>query len=319
MTAGDATVPAGAFDLAEGEVSQPLSGPFGWVLIKVVQVNPGSARPIAEVHDELRAAIATERAIIEITDHLNALEDALAAADVLESVPGLVADILPARVTTFAPIDSAGNGIDGQPVPGLPDGTPFRIEAFSTNAGDTGQLNETPGHVFYVLRVDQIAPPALQRLEDRREAVLAAWMLAEQSKRLTEIAAAAEERANAGGGDIAAVAAELELEAKSADAVARDEANPDLSPALLAAVFSTPRGQWATGPGGAPGSIVLARVREVTRVEGGDPRAAELEARSAATRDIADELAEAYQDAILAASAIELNQTLFDQSRQRQP
>lgn len=319
ITKGDTAVPAGAFETAEGTVSQPLEGPFGWVLVKVLKVTPGSVKPLEDVRGELKDSIALDRALIDISDHTSALEDALASADVLESVPGLIGDKLPAKVTTFAPMAATGNGADGQPLAGVPDGEQYLISVFAAEAGDIGQLSETPGHIFYVARVDQIAPPALQKVADRRDAVVAAWTLAEQAKKLTELAAAAEERANAGGSDLAALAAELGLEAKTTGAVARDEAVADLSPTLVTTLFATPRGKWVTGGGAEPPRIVLARVKEVTTAAADDPKAAELEARSDVTRDIANELASAYQDAILGASKVVVDEALFTQLRTRQP
>lgn len=320
VTKGDTTVPAGAFEIAEGAVSQPMEGPFGWVLVKAAKVNPGSVKPLDEVKDELKSAIALERALVEISDQTSALEDALAAADTLESVPGLLGDKLPAKVATLAPMDAAGNGADGKPVAGAPDGDQFRNDLFAAEPGDTGQLAETPGHILYVLRVDQVTPPALQKVADRRDAVLAAWMQAEQAKKLNEIAAGAEERANASGGDLASVAKELGLEGKSTAApVARDEAVADLSPALVTQLFATPRGKWVTGGGSEAPLIVLARVKEVTSAPAQDPRAAERDARGEVTRAVSNELATAYQDAILKATKVDVDETLFNQLKQRQP
>lgn len=314
ITKGDEAVPAGAFEVAEGEVSQPLQSAFGWVLVKVVKITPGSVKPLAEVKDELKAAIALDRALVDISDHTSAIEDALASADSLESVPALLADKLPSKVATFAPMDAAGNGADGKPVAGIPDGDQFRADVFAAEPGDTGQLSETPEHVFYVPRVDTIAPPAVQKVADRREAVVAAWLGAEQAKKLTELAAASEERANAGGSDLVAVAAETGLKGETTAApVARDEAVPGLSPGLVATLFSTPRGKWVTGSGADAPAIVLARVKEVSTASADDPRAAERDARGAVTREIANELAGAYEDAILKASKVVVDERLFDQ------
>ncbi len=318
VTKGDGTVPAGAFEVGDGEVTQPLEGPFGWVLVKVNKVNAGTVRPLDEVRDELRKIVALERALVEISDRTSVLEEALAAADSLESVPGLLDNDIPARVATLAPMDRAGNGVDGAPVPGLPDGATFLTEAFNAELGETGHLAETPAHILYVLRVDQVLPPALQQLEARRDAVLAAWMLAEQTTKLSAIAAGVEERANAAGGDLASVAEELGLEGKTTEAIARNQAGADLSPAALATLFSTPRGKWVTGPGAEAPSIVLARVREVTTAADVD-RAVEREMRATITRDLAGALSDAYQNAILQATKVEIDEALFNQLKQRQP
>lgn len=319
LSKGDTTVPAGAFEIAEGEISQPLEGPFGWVLVKVIKVTAGSLKPLDEVKDELRTLIATERALVEISEKTGAIEDALAAADTLESVPGLVGDALPLKVATFPPMDAAGNGADGQPVPGIPDGEAYRTDVFTAEPGDTGPLAETPGHILYVVRVDQVTPPALRKVADRRADVLAAWTLAEQAKKLTEVAAAAEERANAANAEPAAVAAELGLEVRSIDPALRTDPVPDLSPELTATLFATPRGKWVTGNGAAAPAIVLARVREVVTASGEEAQAAERAARSDVTSAFADELAAAYKEAIFKSTSVTVDEALFQSLRQRQP
>lgn len=315
---GDTTVPAGAFEIEEGAVSAPLEGPFGWVLVRAIKVTPGSVTPLEDVKDELKAVIALEHALVQISDETGKIEDALAAADSLESVPGLVGEALPLKVTKLAPLDARGNGADGQPVTGIPDGEAFLTDVFTAQAGDVGQLAETPKHILYVARVDQIAPPALQKLADRRDAVLAAWTLAEQAKALNAVAAAFEEKANAAGSDLAAVAAETGLDGKASEPVARDAAVPELSPALVAQLFATPQGKWVTGEAANIPQVALARVKIVTAVAGEDARTAERAARAEISRAVSDEMAAAYFDAIVKNAKVEIDEALFAQIKARQ-
>ena len=93
----------------------------------------------------------------------------------------------------------------------------------------------------------------------------------------------------------------------------------DLSPALVTQLFATPRGKWVTGGGSEAPLIVLARVKEVTSAPAQDPRAAERDARGEVTRAVSNELASAYQDAILKATKVDVDETLFNQLKQRQP
>ncbi len=315
---GDTTVPAGAFEIAEGAVSAPLEGPFGWVLIRAVKVTPGSLKPLDAVKSELRDAIALEHALVRISDETGKIEDALAAADSLESVPALVGDALPLKVVKLAPMDARGNGADGQPIAGAPDGDTYLNDVFMAQAGDVGQIAETPKHILYVARVDQITPPALKTLADSRDLAVAAWMLAERAKALAAVAASFEEKANAASSDLAAVAAETGLEGKSANDIARDGAVEGLSPTLVAQLFATPQGKWITGGGAELPNMVLARVKSVTAEAGEDPRAAERAARGEITRAIGTELSDAYFDAIVKNTKVEIDEALFTQLKTRQ-
>ena len=63
--AGDA-----AFALKEGEVSAPVKGRFGTVLVQVLKIEPEQVRPFEQVAGELKQELATARAKTEIFDAL---------------------------------------------------------------------------------------------------------------------------------------------------------------------------------------------------------------------------------------------------------
>ena len=73
-----------AFSLAPGSVSAPVRSPFGWHVLRVTGVEPGRSRPLEAVRDELRAALAQERAADLAFERANKVEDALAGGATLE-------------------------------------------------------------------------------------------------------------------------------------------------------------------------------------------------------------------------------------------
>ncbi len=58
----DPAVADAAFSLKEGEVSAPINGRFGAVLVTVLKIEPEQTKPLAEVAPQIRTEIATERA-----------------------------------------------------------------------------------------------------------------------------------------------------------------------------------------------------------------------------------------------------------------
>src|SRR5215470_8800674 len=74
----DKSVADAAFALKEGEVSAPVQGRFGTVLVQVLKIEPEVVRPFEQVAGELKQELATARAKSEIFDLYNKIEDARA-------------------------------------------------------------------------------------------------------------------------------------------------------------------------------------------------------------------------------------------------
>ena len=58
----DPAVADAAFALKEGEVSAPVKGQFGAVIVTVLKIEPATTKPLAEVAPQIRTEIALERA-----------------------------------------------------------------------------------------------------------------------------------------------------------------------------------------------------------------------------------------------------------------
>src|SRR5262249_40336224 len=71
----DRTVADAAFSLKEGEVSEPVQGQFGSVLVHVVKVSPEQVRTYEELAPEIKREMASERAREEIQEKYNKVED----------------------------------------------------------------------------------------------------------------------------------------------------------------------------------------------------------------------------------------------------
>ncbi|BCW89409.1 Peptidyl-prolyl cis-trans isomerase D [Alphaproteobacteria bacterium SO-S41] len=316
LNKGDPTVPAGAFEVKEGEVTQPLEGPFGWVLIKVVKVEPGSTKTYDEVRQEVRDGLARDKAIDRLIDMRDQIDDALAATDSLQGAADALKDVVKVNIRKIPAIDAAGNDADGKPIEGLPDGPVFLRDVSVVEQGDKSDLADTPDHVLYVIHTESITPPALRKLADIRDRVTAAWMETEQAKRLKTLADETVTSANAAAVSSADLATQLGLEAKTGTKLTRDGASEELSPQLVADLFKAPKGTWVAGLGVAP-RVAVARVTDITSEAPGDLMAQEREIRGDETRTISQGLAEAYRDAIVAAAHVEVDEAQFQEIKKR--
>ncbi|MCC6920966.1 MAG: SurA N-terminal domain-containing protein [Alphaproteobacteria bacterium] len=312
ITKGDPAVPAGAFGIAEGQVSAPLEGPFGWALVKVIKVHPGSVKSFEDVRQEVRDGLAMDKARDQISDLVTKMQDALAATDSLEEA----GKELNLTVRTIPAIDAQGRDGDGKPIEGLPDGPGFLGDVFGIGQGEHTDVSETPEHVIYAVRVDSVSPSALRPLASIRDKIAAAWLAEEQAKKLKALAEDLAKTANSGSTSLADLAKANALEAKTSESIARDAPVNDLSAEVIGTLFATKAGTWVAGPGQAP-RYVVARVKDVTRAESPDALAEERKLRSEATTATSDDLAEIYRQEIVKATPVTINESLYEQTKTR--
>jgi peptidyl-prolyl cis-trans isomerase D len=72
-------------------------------------------------------------------------------------------------------MDNEGLAPNGKPVKSLPKSPAFLERVFSAAIGENTNVEETRDSAFFVLRVDNIIPPALRPLKDVRAKVIEEW------------------------------------------------------------------------------------------------------------------------------------------------
>jgi peptidyl-prolyl cis-trans isomerase D len=168
-----------AFTATLNTVSGPIKGDFGWYVVKVTQITPGSLTTLAQARDEIRDKIGVMRATDQMDDRANKLEDALAGGGSLTDLPqGL--GVAAAQGT----LDAKGNTQDGTPAP-LPAFPALRdaivAAAFKARPGDPPHLEQLPASkdnpagAYYAVTVDSISKPAQLGYDQSRERVRADW------------------------------------------------------------------------------------------------------------------------------------------------
>lgn len=226
-----------AFSLAHGSVSAPVRSPFGWHVLRVTGVEPGSSRPLEAVRGELRAALAQERAADLAFERANQVEDALAGGATLEEAAkrfGLG--------FTAVRTDASGNGPDGKRVelPVIEDARePLLRAVFEAEAGAAPRLKETEAG-FVAVELREVAPPALRPFQAVEAEVREAF-LSDARRRAQEERAAALLAATRAGKSLADAAREAGLGSREVGAVTRaqreDAPGGAVPPELLAPLF----------------------------------------------------------------------------------
>lgn len=297
-----------AFAAPEGGVVGPVRSPFGWHVLRVAGIEPGSARTLAEVHDELRATIAAEKAADMAFERANRVEDALAGGATLKEAAERFG-LAYTEVTT----DAAGLGPDGQPVT-LP-----VIEAareavlkvvFGADRGGAARLMETEAG-FVATEVREISPPALRPFETVAPAVREAF-LADARRRSQEVRAAGLLGATQGGGKtLAAAAAEAGLGSREVGALTRGQRQDLPIPAqLLPQVFGLPL--HGTTMAATADGFAVAQVTEITAPDPDADPAGVARLRGELTQAVADDIETALLAALRARADVRINPRLVD-------
>jgi peptidyl-prolyl cis-trans isomerase D len=252
----DRAVADAAFALKEGEVSHPLEGRFGPVLVKVLKIEPEQVRSFQEVAGELKQELATARAKAELLKVYDKIEDARAEGKTLAEA----AENLKLAARTIEAIDRSGRDSSGMPIQ-LPDQQRLLAAAFATEVGvERDPLQVQDGYIWY--DVVGTTPSRERALDEVKQQVELRWREQEIATRLNAKAAEILEKVKTGStlAD-AVVAGHLKVEALTG--LKRGESSGALSAAAIDAVFRTPKDGAGKAEAAQPAEQVVFRVTEI--------------------------------------------------------
>ncbi|MBV8851214.1 MAG: SurA N-terminal domain-containing protein [Methylobacteriaceae bacterium] len=232
----DSALAAAAFALPEGEVSPPVKTAFGYALLRVTKIEPGSAKPFADVSGELKREIAAQRAKSQVQKLHDAIEDQRSAGKALADAAKSAG--LDAR--TIDAVDATGRDKDGKPVEGLVAGPDLLKAAFASDIGVDNDTVNTPDGGYVWFEIAGIEPAHERKLEEVKLQVEAAWRNDETQRILGEKAAAMVKELQ-GGGNFESLAGAASLQLQHSNEVRRS-GTPGFTPAAIVQVFNVPSG-----------------------------------------------------------------------------
>lgn len=300
-----------AFGLAQGAVSDPVRSPFGWHVLRAERVTPGVTRTLADVREEVRREVASEKALDVVYQRSTQIEDQLAGGATLEEVSR-------SNNLRFAVVrvDAQGRDANGTEVelPVRPAQRPDTLRLiFAANQGDAARLNESVDG-FIAVELREVIAPALRPFESVQDAVRTAFV-DDAKRRHQEEAATAMLTALRAGTPFAEAAAAANATAGRVGPIGRQpDAQTPIPPELVSPLFELARGEAtmvATRSGFAVGQVAEIAIPDLT---------AEADAlarmRAEVARSIGDDLEAQFQAALRARSDIRINrQTLESLSR----
>jgi peptidyl-prolyl cis-trans isomerase D len=279
----DPAVADAAFALKDGEVSAPVQGRFGAVIVTVTKIEPEEQKSLADVTPQIRKDIATERAKAEVRSLHEKIEDERAGGASLPQI----AEKLKLPVATHD-VDRSGRDPNGK-VANFPHAGQVIPAAFNSDVGvDNDPLEVDGGYIWY--NVAGITPSRDRTLDEVKDQVEARWREDEIASRLKAKSAELLDKLKAGT-PFDAVAAAAGLKVQTADKITRAKPEGGVSPKVVAAVFRTAKDGFGSAEGDQPTEWVVFRVTDIVT-----PR---FDADSAEVKRVADLLKKQESEEIL--------------------
>jgi peptidyl-prolyl cis-trans isomerase D len=254
----DPAIAEAAFSLTADEISQPVQGRFGTVLVRVGKVEPGTEPTYEGVAAQLKREIGAERARAQVASLHDKMEDERGGgASVVEA-----AQKLGLTAVTIDAADRSGRAPNGQPVAGIPQGLNVVSQAFSSDVGvDNDPIQFNGGYVWF--DVLGITPSRERGVDEVKDQVATRWRDDQITSRLRTKATEMVQKLNQGG-KLADEAASLGLKAEPVAGFKRDATLPGVPTSVIEAAFRTPKDAAAQASGAGGGDWIVFRVTDVT-------------------------------------------------------
>jgi len=308
LVARDETLPTigdAVFGAEAGKVVGPVRTPFGWHVIEIVRIEPGSTANLQDVRAQLEPAVRQRLAAERAFEVANRLEDQVTRGRTLDEA----AVNAGAVVVKIAAIDARGRDPSGAPVALFANAPEALRAAFDTAPGRDSQLVETRGGSFFILHVDGTTPAQRRPLDTVKDDVAALWKSERQAEkslaRAREIVAA-----TAAGETLESAALRFNLRVESVAPVLRTGDAAGTPSAVAARLFAQKPGQ-ASLAAGIDGQFVV-RTGDVVSADPAADAAGMAALRTQLTREMAGDMTAEYNQALRQKFGVTVNRSVVD-------
>lgn len=296
-----------AFKAAPQAVTGPVKSAFGWQVLLVTKVTPGSVQDLASVHDQIKLKIAREKAVDEVYGRANKLEDALSAGTALDDLPG---DLGLAGIS--GTLDAKGDTQEGEPAP-IPGPAAVRqaiiTAAFNTPKGQPPRMTEGPEQSYYALTVEDETPPTIRPFDAVQAQVQDNWLADARRKSQETVAAKLLAAMNAGGTlEDAAVVAGVHVERTRP--IVRNQPTEGVAPQLIQPLFGMKlkEGTMIQIPDG----FLVAQLVDISAPDPATDPVGTAQMRTALDRSISQDIEMTFAAALRDREKPTINQPLVD-------
>lgn len=288
----DKPIADAAFTLAEGQVSEPVEGQFSTVILRVSKVEPAVTKLFDDVREDIRTAIATERAAEKLLNIHDQIEDDRASGMTLTEVAtknGL-------ELRTFTDIDRQGNA--GKEPANITGGAPVLNEVYGSDVGvENNAVQIEAGYAWF--DVTKIDPTRERTFEEAKEDILARWRAEEARKALDAKVDEALKQLRDSSLQLAGLATRENLQVQAAEKL--DRTGGALGAAAAAQIFAAQQGGFGSAPSSDDGRVVF----QVTAIE-----APAFDANAEETKQFAERLSANIENDLAAQYVAQLQSSL---------
>ncbi|CAA2139359.1 SurA N-terminal domain-containing protein [Hyphomicrobium sp. ghe19] len=247
-----------AFSLEKDKYSDVVEGRFATVILRVTQIDPGITRTLADVKDQVRDKLATEKAKSELQNKHDEIEDNRIAGKTLT-------EIAEASKLTFKEIpatDATGLSPEGKPVMETPDLRKIVTRVFAPdNSSDDTAIELSDGGYAWINVLSNDAPKQ-KPFDTVKDQVKDNYIASERHRLLEELAKKLVDRINAGE-PMTALEAEAKNKVEKTDPLTRKTIPQSLSEAVVAQAFALPKGKAGHGASPDQTTAIVFRVADV--------------------------------------------------------
>jgi peptidyl-prolyl cis-trans isomerase D len=255
----DKTIGEAAFKLARDEVSDVVQGRFSYVLLRVIEIQPGKQSTFEETKEKIRDKLAAEKAAAEIQKRFDLVEENRNLGKTLKEI----SEILKINYVEVANSDRNNKTPDGKVALEMPDGPAIVNAAFSAEAGLPLEAIELPVANGYAWVDHQGTTPQKQKTFEESEAdVKTTYFAAEKKRLLNELAAKLVSRAGMGEA-MDKLASEAGGTLSTTDFVNRRTVAPGLDETAMQQAFALPKGKSGSAATVDGASRVVFRVADI--------------------------------------------------------
>jgi peptidyl-prolyl cis-trans isomerase D len=301
----DPAIADAAFALPSGEVSQPVQGRFGVVLVKVGKIEAGAVPSFESVAATIKKEVATANARAKVNEMQGKMEDERGGgASIVEA-----SQKLGLTAVTIDAVDRSGRMPNGQLVANIPRGLDVVAQAFNSDVGvDNDPIQFQNGYVWY--DVIGITPSRERPLDEVRDQVEAKWREDQIASRLRTKAAEMVKKLE-GGGNLADEAAAAGSRVESAKNFKREASVAGVPSGAITAAFRTPKDSVGQSGSGSEWTVFKVTDVIVPPADSASDEAKKLQ--ETLQRGLADEEVAQYVTKLQQVIGTSINQAAFAQ------
>ncbi len=296
-----------------GKQSGALFGPKDagdgkWLVARLISVQPGAVRPLEAVSEEIRSALANDRAKELLYQKMESLDRAIGAGyDVAR-----IAVEIGVPVMSFAPVDTNGYTEDGVPLPALTGAGDAFEQAFQMAEGETSNLYNG-ADATYLTSVHKIVPAYTPDFDKVKDDVRMALAMRNESQAAQKMVDDIKARIDSGASTMAAEAAKLStpLEQPPEPVTRLNAEQSGLPGAAIGALFAGKEGEVFVYPSRAGDLFMIVQLLTITEPEAGSMADLDSSSTAAVRASLENDLAIALDDEVSKLLKLRVNEAGF--------